>query len=92
MKSNKKSVKDISLAQQILVIKYWGLWVGLEVAQKIGRGDQEFMLPRLGVYAPELGAYATRLGVYATFVSPRGSFEPNNRWAFGQFDSPPLAN
>ena len=41
------------------------------------------MLPRLGVYAPELGAYATGLGVYATFVSPRGSFDPNNQWAFG---------
>ena len=41
------------------------------------------MPPRLGVYAPELGAYATGLGVYATFVSPRGSFDPNNRWAFG---------
>ena len=41
------------------------------------------MLPRLGVYAPELGAYATGLGVYATFVSPRRSFDPNNRWAFG---------
>ena len=40
------------------------------------------MLPRLGVYAPELGAYATGLGVYATFVSPRGSFDPNNWWAF----------
>ena len=41
------------------------------------------MLPRLGVYAPELGAYATGLGVYATFSSPRGSFDPNNRWSFG---------
>ena len=41
------------------------------------------MLPRLGVYAPELGAYATGLGVYATYVSYRGSFDPNNRWAFG---------
>ena len=41
------------------------------------------MLPRLGVYAPELGAYATGLEVYATFVSPRGSFDPNNRWSFG---------
>ena len=41
------------------------------------------MLPRLGVYAPELGAYATGLGVYATFSSPRGSFDPNNQWAFG---------
>ena len=40
------------------------------------------MLPRLGVYAPELGAYATGLGVYATFVSPRGSFDPNNWRAF----------
>ena len=39
------------------------------------------MLPRLGVYA--LGAYATGLGVYANFVSPRGSFDPNNRWVFG---------
>ena len=41
------------------------------------------MLPRLEVYALELGAYATGLGVYATFVSPRGSFDPNNWWAFG---------
>ena len=41
------------------------------------------MLPILGVYAPELGAYATGLRVYATFVSPRGSFDPNNRRAFG---------
>ena len=41
------------------------------------------MLARLGVYAPELGAYATGLGVYATFMSPRGSFDPINRWTFG---------
>ena len=42
-----------------------------------------FLAARLGAYAPRLGAYATGLGVYATFVSPRGSFDPNNRWAFG---------
>ena len=42
-----------------------------------------FLVTRLGAYAPRLGAYATGLGVYATFVSPRGSFDPNNRRAFG---------
>ena len=33
---NKKPVKDISQMQQVLVIKYWGLWVGLEVVWKTG--------------------------------------------------------
>ena len=36
IKLNKKPVKDISQMQQVLVIKYWGLWVGLEVVWKIG--------------------------------------------------------
>ena len=36
IKLNKKPVKDISQMQQVLVIKYWGLWVGLEMVWKIG--------------------------------------------------------
>ena len=42
MKLNEKSVKEISLAQQVLVIKYWGLWVGFEVVWTIKKKSSLF--------------------------------------------------